>query len=888
MAGKERTRARSERRAARPDGDDLEIEERHLDRAGSDLESVSVGLVAGAQGGWRAGVMKAGLARRRYSPITRFIIRQLLRPRLLAGIGQPDALLFLGTVAQSVGKEALGEDLLLRAAEADPKRAALHGRLAEALLVKGHPVEAEAAFRKRLTADPKEVAAQMGLAIALQGQGRLADAEKSIRFALKDQPDEPTLISMLGSLLLASGRREEAFKICHRLVAERPDDALAHANLGNVLTVMGRREEAVAACRRALELEPNLPEALCNMGSHLFDLGRIAEAIDHLERALKARPGMVEALCNLANIHQSRKNFGEAENLCRQALALAPDRPELLTNLGNALYGLTRFADALVCHQRAVELAPAVPIHLNNLGNTLQKLDRNDEALAYYRKAIALDPKTPNFHENAASVLTRMSHSREALEAIRRAIRLGAHPTARIKEAVILPIITQSEAEIETARAHMRQGFERLLKDAIALDDPLKRVNATTFHLAYHAKPDRDLQELVARVYIQSCPDLSWTAPHCRGEPRQKPRDGRIRIGFLSDFFRETHTVGRLYRGLIERLPRDRFEVILLPIGLEPNEAKVKFEAFADRVVRLPEAISAIRTIVGDLELDILYFADIGMTPFTYYLAFSRLAPLQCVGWGHPDTTGIPTLDLFISAEPLEPPGAEAHYSERLLKLPRIPLCYTPPKPPEGGLRDRDYLKLPKDERLYICTQTLFKLHPQFDDALAGILEGDDAGRVVFIGARNQSWVDLIKARFKKRLGRNLERVLFLPPLGHADFLSLNGVADALLDTFHFSGGHTSLEAFAFDAPVVTWPGEFMRGRVTLGYYRQMGMEDLVARDPRHYVELALRLAKDRDWRQAMCEKIRERKAAVFEDAASIEFLARALEDEARKGGRKV
>ncbi|MBI4969782.1 MAG: tetratricopeptide repeat protein [Rhodospirillales bacterium] len=887
MAGTGRKTGKIEGRAATGD-DDFEIEERHLDRAGTELDSVSAGLMAGAEGSWRASVMKAGLARRRYSPFVRFLIRQLLRPRLLKGISQPDALLFLGTVAQSVGKEALGEELLLRAADADPQRAAAHGRLAEALLVQGHQAEAEAAFRKRLAVDPKEVAAQLGLAIALQGQGRLAEAERTLRYALKEQPDEPNLSSLLGSLLLASGRREEALKLCRRLVELRPTDASALSNLGNVLTVLGRREEAVAACRRALELDPDLPEALCNLGSHLFDLGRIAEAKDHLERALAARPDMVEALCNLGNVHHSLKNFTEAEALFRKALALASTRPELLTNLGNALFGQTRFAEALAYHQRAVELAPAVPIHLNNLGNSLQKLDRLDEALDAYRKAIALDAKIPNFHENTASVLTRMGLYREALQAIRRAIRLGAHPTARIKEAVILPIIVGSSDEIETARTHLRQGLDRLVQEGVALDDPLKRVNATTFHLAYHAKPDRELQELAARVYRQSCPDLTWTAAHCRGERRKTPRDRRIRIGFLSDFFRETHTVGRLYRGLIETLPRDRFEVILLPIGREPNEAKAKFEAVAERVVRLPEAISDIRQIVGDLELDILYYADIGMTPFTYYLAFSRLAPLQCVGWGHPDTTGIPTLDLFVSAEPLEPPGAEAHYSERLLKLPRIPLFYTPPKPPEGGLRDRDYLKLPKDKRLYICTQTLFKLHPEFDEALAGILEGDEQGMLVFIGSRTRSWVELLKARLAKRLGVNINRVLFLPPLGHADFLSLNGVADALLDTFHFSGGHTSLEAFAFDAPVVTWPGEFMRGRVTLGYYRQMGMEDLVARDPAHYVELALRLAKDRDWRQAMREKIRERKAAVFEDAASIEFLARALEDELRKNGFKT
>ena len=55
--------------------------------------------------------------------------------------------------------------------------------------------------------------------------------------------------------------------------------------------------------------------------------------------------------------------------------------------------------------------------------------------------------------------------------------------------------------------------------------------------------------------------------------------------------------------------------------------------------------------------------------PFGYFLAFSRLAPVQCVSFGHPDTTGIPTMDYFVSNDLYETPGSEAHYSERLFRL---------------------------------------------------------------------------------------------------------------------------------------------------------------------------------------------------------------------------
>jgi hypothetical protein len=58
------------------------------------------------------------------------------------------------------------------------------------------------------------------------------------------------------------------------------------------------------------------------------------------------------------------------------------------------------------------------------------------------------------------------------------------------------------------------------------------------------------------------------------------------------------------------------------------------------------------------------------MDPATCALAALRLAPLQIAGWGHPVTTGLPTMDLFVSGELLEGQGAERHYREKLIRLP--------------------------------------------------------------------------------------------------------------------------------------------------------------------------------------------------------------------------
>ena len=106
-----------------------------------------------------------------------------------------------------------------------------------------------------------------------------------------------------------------------------------------------------------------------------------------------------------------------------------------------------------------------------------------------------------------------------------------------------------------------------------------------------------------------------------------------------------------------------------------------------------------------------LVFAEVGMDAVTYTLAFSRMAPIQCATWGHPDTTGSPAIDYFISSELLETAEADAHYTERLVRLPNLGTYYERPRL-VGPAAVAEFFGLPADRHLYLCPQTLFKFHP--------------------------------------------------------------------------------------------------------------------------------------------------------------------------------
>ena len=205
-------------------------------------------------------------------------------------------------------------------------------------------------------------------------------------------------------------------------------------------------------------------------------------------------------------------------------------------------------------------------------------------------------------------------------------------------------------------------------------------------------------------------------------------------MGFVSRFL-YSHSIGATTRGLIAELSREDFEVFVLRITATKTDSVTEcIRRAAEHTVELEADFRVARQQIAALELDVLFYQDIGMEPTSYWLAFSRLAPVQCVSFGHPNTTGIPTLDYFVSNDLFEPEGAQAHYSENLFllhDLPTLAYYYRPEIPAaaargEFGLRDADHV--------YCCPQALMKLHPEFDALLAEILRRDPEGVIVLVG----------------------------------------------------------------------------------------------------------------------------------------------------------
>ena len=175
----------------------------------------------------------------------------------------------------------------------------------------------------------------------------------------------------------------------------------------------------------------------------------------------------------------------------------------------------------------------------------------------------------------------------------------------------------------------------------------------------------------------------------------------------------------------------------------------------------------------------------------------------------------------------------------------------------------------------------MFKLQPDFDIILGDILRRDDAATIVLLEGHKRYWTEQLKSRLEATLGPVAERILFLPRQDETGYLRLAGAMDVLLDTTHFGGGNTTYEAIAAGTPAVTLPGRYLRSRLTLGIYNQLGIDDLVANDASDYAGIAVSLAGDLDRRKELQKRIDERCDLIFEDDRAVtaheDFFERAI-----------
>jgi len=711
--------------------------------------------------------------------------------------------------------------------------------------------------------------------------GEATGLESRVASLLSQPSAAPEALLALAREALQFQRPELSASLAQRASEASVPSAAAFYFLGLAQRALGELAAARVSFERALQSETATPAP--QFRAELFDLcaqcaqqlGDFQAAASLWQSALTLRPGQAKIWNNLGITCRALGREDDAERALREALRIDPEYARALCNLGELLAARFDLAGAIEAYTRAAALDAKDFGVRYQLGRCYVQGNRYAEAAKPLAEAVALAPEHREAARLLGGVLAQIGETAKG-QAIHQQLadRDPRDWNAQIASRLVLPDIPASLNELRAGRARFAQGLAQLQTLAEAYrPQPGERfeIAYSTFALAYQGENDREPQAAWAKLLETLADKL---APQLRAPLRRNEKRQRLRVGFVSSMLR-AHTVGHYFGAWMTDLDPQSFEVYYYNL-FRGNDAVVQALTQASaKTRRLGSSPQAAAEIIRGDQLDTLIFTDVGMDHVASVLPAFRLAPLQLAAWGHPVTTGFRNIDGFLSCERMEPANCKEHYVEPVFLLPGIGTRYAlPPIPPPAP---REAFGLPNDRPLYLIPQSLFKIHPDNDELLCALMERDPSGILLLFQDPSPVKTQAFAARLARAMqARGLPprgQIKFLPRTDPMGFRALLQMADVMLDTLHWSGGNTSLDALAAGLPVITLPGEFMRGRQSAAMAELAGLPEMIASDREDYLQRAMRIAKEGEYRLELQQRILAGRDAIFGRSEAINAL---------------
>jgi protein O-GlcNAc transferase len=687
----------------------------------------------------------------------------------------------------------------------------------------GHVAAASTVYRRVLAVEPSRADALHLLGVASQQSGNPHAAVIAIDRARRLDPPQPVFHLNLGVAQKAAALTGDAVASYLVALALNPAYEDAFSNLGNILREGGAPARAETALRRALAIRPLYLDAHFNLALALNELGRSDEAVRQYRATLSLMPAHVEAHNNLGSALLNQADIEGAVTHCRCAIAINPAYANAFTNLANCLRRQGDDDGAIKLFDRALKLRPNSVEALNNGGLALQDSGQLAAAIARYRLALVLHPEFAPAHNNLALTLLEQGRADDADVAFGRAL-------------AVVP---------DFAYVQMSRIFCQLYRPGTSL---------------------KDLWERSCRWGDRQI--VPWAPPRCERSDEEKPR-----LGFVSADLR-AHAVAFLILPALEQLHRLGWHLTFYSNSDQADKITARFQAIAAawRVVTgTPDP--ALARMIEDDRIDIL-FDLAGFSGHNRLTCLAgRPAPVQIAWAGYPATTGLPAIDYILADAVQIPASAEPFFRERVIRMPVSYIAYRPPD--DVPLPDRCGGPV-----TFGSFNALKKINPGVIRVWSRILRETPDSRLLMktpvlnCPGTRQRFSDLFAAN-----GVDPARLHFVGGTPMEQHLAWMGRADIALDPFPYSGGQTTLDCLWMGLPVITFPGETMASRHSLGYLSAISLEELAASGEEDYVARAVALVRDPPRLAALRAGMRQRilSSPLCDEKAFAVHLADAL-----------
>lgn len=706
--------------------------------------------------------------------------------------------------------------------------------------------------------------------VFFQMQGDIQKAASLYSEVLVQEPNNPEALHYLGLLAYENKQGHQALALLKHSIVQRPDSYKYCMNYAQILREYFMFDEAI---RVFLSLLENHHEDI-NLHYQLALTYQLAhkdsKAIEQYERVLDLYPEHTLSINNLATIYYQNWYLEDAIQVYQRALQLQPDVKELYNNLGLVLKDYGKYDKSILAFKEAIKLFKTYSEPYFNTGQVYQILNQSQMAIFYYQQAIDLNVKESKYWIALGQALETCGEFEIAEQYYEKGLKLNDSLENNFRLAVQLPLIYKD-------LQHVKQTRNLLKSKLLDLNDSKQsKCNVINFlqngaHILYQGgKELPQLRESIAnhiRPFLSEFPTIEHKFFQL----------SYLRIGV----FATSASLLNLALPLINLLSQKGFYCqIIAPPQVVSKEQMKQLKTLVKGAHILPLDFEVARESIIKLELDVLIFSEIGFDSLSYFLAFNRMAPIQCALPIYPLTSGLKTIDYYFSSELSESRESEQNYLETLCQFKGLPHYQKKPVFPEE-------LKTPFDfglsnEPLFICYCDLLNIHPEFDKLIVQLFNQLPEAQIVFLNSNPDTMHIKLTNRWQPILAEYSGRITFISTdkLSLKQQLNLFYLADALLNPFPVSAGYDELlKAFSTGTPIITKAISESPGRMAMACYRKMGILDCIVNSSKEYVSLAIRISKNKLYANKIREKILQKNHVLYSNLEWFNQLVEFLQE---------
>lgn len=651
---------------------------------------------------------------------------------------------------------------------------------------------------------------------------------------LEQWPDDFDALHLSGVLLFELGQHHHGLGLMDKASSFQTTPYF-HNNHGNMLLHMGWHELAAQAYRLAMAADASYAEAQSNYANLLLQDGLYAAASEYYTKAISLKPGLADAWANRGIAQYHLKNISAAEADLKQAIAINPQQENYFCAYADLCLETQRISEANALLQLAFALNSNSTVVRNTQGRLHLVLGESKQALENFIAAVRTDPLDANAYRNAAIASYHLGDTLGSQKLLKEALQLDQqNPELWWLDCFMhIPASITSEEEGLLVRRTLRKRlarFQRLPERGLLAASCIGNVGP--FYLMYHGLNDKDAYVQYGAVCSDLLEDKYRNLVHTADGPRtvRLSQGERVRICLVSAQIKEHSMWNSHLDGLYRRLDPLRFELYTINLtGSETPQSAIARQHSAEYAEFPHASDEQVLQHIASLRPDVMLYPEVGLHAQTMRLATLRLAHQQVAMWGNPETTGLKTIDYFISIAEIEKDDAQSRYSEKLVKIPLAEHYYARgPKVVEKI--DPQKWGLDKAMKVVLCPGTAFKYQQRFIDFFKKAWENLDGVQFVFFKqetAISQALQEKLSAIESSSECNN--RLVFLPWLAEDEYYALMRHADAMLDGLNFSGFNTAIKAIECELPIISLSSVYLRENFSAGLLQTIGCSDVVA-----------------------------------------------------------